>query len=517
METRTKYSRLLFSGLVIFAVAFLSACGDDDNGDNTDPEFEAPLLTLAGDDSALLKPGDAIEVGFTLDAEAGNKTLVVNRNGGILDQVALDPAATSFTYSDATVSADLTEGDTEVYEFILVDGEDQESEPVEFTANIAVYDLITVKGEELYEVTAPEGGIIGDGLAVKFSEGRSYYIAGALQFDAGSSLTIEPGVTVYFLAGAEPSVGVIALPGSSVNIEGTASAPVVMTSANTLDDTAEPGNWDTFELEGTENAVFRYVRIEYAGEGLRIDEVDASNTVEYVQSFYADGEGFYITDGDINVKYLVNTKSGDTGFRLGDAYTGTLQFIINQGSDHDETDFYIRETATIVAANLTLLGPGQDAAQGGDILEMGSTANLFKIYNTIIAESVDEDLKLEPITVTDLDGEVVFAYSYVFNNADPIKDDAINFFGTFDAEGNPVTNPFFNNALTGGPTPDDFTFEAIAGIAVDDFVPDAEQPSEFDPADLGGSFVSAPFVGAVKDAASDWTTGWVKNVDGSVR
>jgi len=513
METTKKYSRLFFSSLMILATAFISACGGDDNGDDPDPVFEAPVLSIS-DASAVLKPGEDFEVSFTLDAEAGNQTLIVNRGGGLLEQVALEAEATSEDYT-ITVSNELTEGDGEVYEFILVDVQDQQSDPVSFTVDVAVYDLTTVNGTELYAVAAPEDGIIGDGVAVKFSEGRSYYIDNSLQFDDGSSLTIEPGVTVYFDTTA--SIGVIALPGSTVNVEGSATSPIVMTSANSLNDTAEPGDWDTFELEGTTNAVFRYVRTEYAVEGLRIDEVDNTNTVEYVQAFNADEEGFYITDGDIHLSYLVNTKSRDNGFRVGDGFEGTFQFIINQGFDHDETDFILRETATTTAANMTLLGPGQNADEGGDIFEMDTEVNLFKIYNTVLAESPDEDLKLQPITVTDLDGEAVFAYSFAFNNADPIKDDAIDFFGTFDAQGAIVTNPFFNNALTGGADPDDFTFDVIAGIEVDDFVPDAEQTSAFDPADLGGSFVSAPFVGAVQDAANDWTVGWVKNVDGSIR
>jgi hypothetical protein len=510
MKTTKKYSRLLLGSLTILATAFISACDNDE----PDPVFDAPELSLTSDASALLKPGEEFEVSFNLNADAGNKSLIVNRDGGLLEEVTLEAEATSETYT-LTVSNELTEGDSEVYEFILVDAEDEQSDAVSFTVDVAVYDITTVNGEEVYNVAAPADGIIGDGVEVTFSEGRSYYIDNSLQFDAGSSLTIEPGVTVYFDTTA--SIGVIALPGSSVNIEGTADAPVVMTSVNTLNNTAEPGDWDTFELEGTTNAIFRYVRTEYAVEGLRVDEVDNSNTIEYVQAFNAEEEGFYITDGNVHLSYLVNTKSRDNGFRVGDNFQGTFQFIINQGFDHDETDFILRETATTTAANMTLLGPGQNADEGGDIFEMDTELNLFKIYNTVLAESPDEDLKLQPITVTDLDGEAVFAYSFTFNNADPIKDDAIDFFGTFDAQGAIVTNPFFNNALTGGAVPADFTFDVIAGIAVDDFVPDAEEASAFDPADLGGSFVSAPFVGAIQNAENDWTVGWVKNVDGSIR
>ncbi len=155
MKTQKKHRLVIIS--LILTIFLINGCG---NEDTPDPVFDAPVLSISGQSSALLKPGDAIEVSFTLDADAGNQTLRVNRGGGILDLVSLDEDATTFTYSGATVSGDLTEGEMEEFEFILIDAADQQSTPVTFTADIAVYDLITVKGEEMYEVAIPADGIV---------------------------------------------------------------------------------------------------------------------------------------------------------------------------------------------------------------------------------------------------------------------------------------------------------------------------------------------------------------------
>ena len=95
----------------------------------------------------------------------------------------------------------------------------------------------------------------------------------------------------------------------------------------------------------------------------------------------------------------------------------------------------------------------------------------------------------------------------------------MDFFGTFDANGNPLTNPFFNNALSGGESPDDFVFETIPGIGVDQFVPSSTVTAleNFDPSTVNPVFESATFVGAVENTANDWTVGWAKNPDGTIR
>ncbi|TRX51180.1 hypothetical protein FNH22_24615 [Fulvivirga sp. M361] len=507
----------LFLG--IFSLVLFSSCGDDDK------ELPvAPTISIDGATTIISKSGENFSVDLTLNAPGGNKELVVSTNGGLLETVTLDADITSFTYNTQQVPSDAEEGEEFEFQFSLTDLANQESPEVDFIINAALYDQVVIGGESLYNVTIPADGIVTGGTSVKFITGRNYYITEPLSFESGSSFTIEEGVAVYMEKPTEENeldVEINLNSGTVVSITGTNTAPVVMTPSTVLTGDPQPGDWNRLDLDGTTNAVVRYLRTEYASEGMRMDDLNNTNTIEYVQTYLSKDEGVYITDGDLNVKYIINTRSGDTGFRLGDNYQGTLQFIINHGSEHGETDFHVRETAGIVAANMTLIGAGQEAAEGDDVLEIDAINNTFKIYNTIVTEALDEDLKFDAgdMDITDLSGTNVLAYSYFFNNNDPLKDNAVDFFGTFDETGALLTNPFFNNALSGGPDPKNIVFEVIDGIGVNDFIPDAEQPAKenFDPATVNDIFVSAPFVGAVRDAANDWTVGWVKNIDGTIR
>ncbi|RPD93378.1 hypothetical protein EGM88_12815 [Aureibaculum marinum] len=498
--------------LIIFALA---SCSSDD-----DPkELPAiPILSIDGDNEVVVKNGETIHVTLSLNAAGGNKSLVVNKGGGFLEEIPLNATASTYTYSNQSVDENAEEGEEIEFEFILVDTENQESSAVSFKVFSAKYDLITIGSEKVYDVNI-SGGVVESGTNIKFIEGRNYYISEDVTFLDGSSLNIESGVTVYLNAGQEPSVGIKAESGTLVDIQGTATNPVVMTSSKTLTGDAKAGDWDTFELEDMSNAVVRFLRSEYADTGLRLDNCDNTNTVEYIQSFMSSGEGIYITDNNINLKYLINTKSEDSGYRIGDDYNGKMQFIINVGADNDESEFYVRENASVIAANMTLLGPGEDAEEGGDLIEIKSEANTFKIYSSIVAESVDEDIKFSgDMPITDLNGVNVLAYSYFFNNDDPLKDNASDFFGTFNEDGSLATNPFFNNAIA-LEEDGDIDFEKIDGIGVDDFIPDATVTAKesFDPSTIDSFFTSVTFVGAVENEANDWTKGWVKNPDGSIR
>ena len=518
MKKHIRFLKYVTAFASMLVLSLFTSCGDDDD----DPPV-APTIAIDGDAAIIAKTGEAFSVTFTLNAPGGNRELAVYTNGGLLETVDLNANAATFTYDTQEVPAEAEEGEELLYQFSLVDLADQESPRVDLTINAARYDQITIGSESLYNVTIPQDGIVEGGTSITFSEGRSYYITGSLSFDNGSSLTIEEGVTVYMEQATDDAlkVAINLNPGTAVSVIGTSTAPVVMTSSSVLTGVPGPGDWNRFNVDGTTNATVRYLRTEYASEGLRLDDLDDTNTIEYVQTYLSQDEGVYITDGNVNVKYMINTRSGDNGFRLGDNYQGTLQFIINYGAQHGESDVEVRETAKIMAANMTLIGAGQDSEDGDDILDIESPANnTFKIYNTIVTQATDEDIKFDgDMDITGLEGTNVLAYSYFFNNNDPLKDNAVLFFGTFDAEGNLLTNPFFNNALSGGPDRNSIVFEAIAGIGVDDFVPDTEQPAKegFDPSTVNNIFISAPFVGAIRDADNDWTVGWTKNLDGSIR
>ncbi len=522
--------------LGIFALILVVSCSSDDDGDDepTPPQTAAPTISIDGETSINAKAGETFSVTLNLDAEAGNKELVVSTNGGVLEVVTLTADATSFEYNTQSVPAESTEGQEYQYQFVLVDSEDRESSSVTLTISAELYDQLAVGTETLYNVTIPQDGIVtGD---ILFTSGRNYLVAEPLLFDIGSSLTIQEGVAVYMEVPTEvdePRVEISLVPGATLTITGSATSPVVMTPTSVLTGDPSPGDWNRLKVGETNapltNSTIRYLRTEYADDGLRLVNLDNSNTVEFIQTFKSDDEGFYITDGTVNAKYLVATDSKTNGFRLGDAYEGKLQFGITHLSEVLEAEEYaieIREDSKALLANFTLLGAGQDTEDEMYGLRLRAASDA-RVYNTAVASFTRRGVRVNeetPIGGT-LEGPTVFAYSYVFDIREQHYRDA-PFGGTRNPDDGSVVNPFFNNT-TGfnevddgmGGTVFEPIYEVIAGIGVNDFIPDATVTAleNHDPSSVDAFFESVTFVGAIENEGSDWTTGWVKNTDGSIR
>lgn len=532
--TFLKKSRWLFA--VILAVA-LTSCSSDDNGSGTtppDPTTAVPTIAINGEQSISSKVGEAFSVTLTLDAEAGNKELVVSANGGVLEVVDLDASASSFVYDSQSIPSDATEGQSFQYQFVLVDEEDRESTPANFTVSAELYDRVSISGETLYQVTTPTDGIVTG--EVLFISGRDYLVTDPLTFDIGSGLTVEEGVTIYMEVPTmeeEPRVEILMVSGSNLSINGSSNNPVVMAPTSVLTGSPAPGDWDRFAVGDTgtpfTNGTIRYLRTEYADDGLRLVNLDSSNVLEYVQTFKSADEGFYITDGNVNGKYLIATDNATNAFRLGDAYEGKLQYGITHLSEVQTAEEYaieVRESSKAMLANFTLLGAGQDSAEEmyGFRLRAASDA---RIYNSIVSSFTRRGVRVDEETIIggDLNGPTVFAYSYVFDISSQHYRDA-PFGGSRNSEDGSVLNPFFNNVVSYTEVDDGMggiTFEpvygVIAGIGANDFVPDAAVTAleNHDPSTVDAFFDSVIFVGAIEDEASDWSRGWSKNTDGTIR
>lgn len=504
-QTQKKAARLLGVVAVLFMVF---SCTKED------PVYSDPTISFADGDYIEVKRGEAIVVNFNLNAEGGNKELLVYRDGGLLERVALNSTATTYTYNSQVVPATAAEGEEFEYEFALLNTQDVQSGRLALTVSTIAYDAVTIGDQSVYEVDIPADGSVESGVSLKFVTGRKYSIGETLFFQSGAELIIEEGVEIYF----KEDVSIDLTAGSNVEITGTASAPVVLTSEKVLTGGAAPGDWGTFNIRGNEGVV-HYLRLEYGtARSFRLNGAGVGIDIAYVQAYKADGEGIMMTNGDANAKYLVATDCIGGGFRIGDDYTGNIQFAISTTSIAGEQDeFTVRETAAPRIANVTVLGPGTTVTNTHGIRLRAASA--AKIYNAVVAEFPRRGLRLnDDIVITDLNGPTVFAYSYIFNvPTDPYRDDTDHgnpFRGSLDANGD-LQNPFFNN-VTGfdGSRP---ILSDIAGIGVGDFVPAATQTSAFNPTTLGSFFSSAAFVGAIQNAENDWTRGWVKNSDGSIR
>ncbi|WP_299365312.1 multidrug transporter [Winogradskyella sp.] len=196
----------------------------------------------------------------------------------------------------------------------------------------------------------------------------TYRLAAAVFVDNCATLTIPAGTRIE----AEPN-GVqnyiAVLRCSQIIINGTASNPVVMTSASSnpgpgdwgglvilgqgttnLFDPAEPDDLPTSEVgqlpyggevAGDDSGSINYLRLEYVGgalngtqelNGLSLYAVSAATEINFVQIFESSDDGIEFFGGDVNVNNLAVVGAEDDSVDWTEGYTGTV------------TDVYVEQT-----------------------------------------------------------------------------------------------------------------------------------------------------------------------------
>ena len=201
-----------------------------------------------------------------------------------------------------------------------------------------------------------------------FYKDTVYTLKGYIKVKNGATLTIQPGTKI---------VGDLATPGSSlwilrgakIDAQGTATEPIVFTSAN-APGSRRPGDWGgliiigngvinrtgaTILTEGgaagvaenyaggSDNAdnsgTLRYVRIEFAGydisngagqelNSLSSYAVGSRTRYEYIQTMSGLDDSFEFWGGAVDGRYLVSYESGDDHYDWTEGFQGRLQFII---------------------------------------------------------------------------------------------------------------------------------------------------------------------------------------------
>ena len=180
---------------------------------------------------------------------------------------------------------------------------------------------------------------------------EEYSLAGAYVVREGATLTIPAGTLIKATGGANAYIAVAQ--GGKINVNGTASNPVVMTSAA---DSPAAGDWggvvicgkaptnvgDTATSEVAEltyggtvtddnSGTIRYLRVEYTGaafnsskefNGVSLFGVGSGTTFEYVQSYEGADDGIEFFGGTVNGNYLVSINSGDDSVDFADGWTG---------------------------------------------------------------------------------------------------------------------------------------------------------------------------------------------------
>jgi len=184
---------------------------------------------------------------------------------------------------------------------------------------------------------------------------------------------------------------------------------------------AENGDFDPNHNVGT----FRYVSIRHTGtalqggdeiQGLTLGGVGNGSTIEYVESYASDDDGFEWFGGTVNTKYLISAYASDDSYDIDEGWTGGNQFwlAVHGGEEagrigeHDGgTDPEAGQPfATSVVSNATYIGIGpgvstQDVTGDGEnpfLMQRDNNATSY--YNTIfMGGRTNAGLQIE-----DLDG-----------------------------------------------------------------------------------------------------------------
>ena len=195
-----------------------------------------------------------------------------------------------------------------------------------------------------------------------------YTLNGYVKVQNGATLTIQAGTRIV---GDTTQVGssLWILRGAKIDAQGTATAPIVFTSARSPGN-RKPGDWGgliiigngiinrtgtTILTEGgaagqaenyaggtdnTDNSgILRYVRIEFAGfdisngagqelNSLSSYAVGSGTTYEYLQTMSGLDDSYEYWGGAVDGRYLVSYESGDDHFDWTEGYHGRNQFLI---------------------------------------------------------------------------------------------------------------------------------------------------------------------------------------------
>ena len=230
----------------------------------------------------------------------------------------------------------------------------------------------------------------------------TYTLKGWVYIADGAELTIEPGTVIK--GDKNTKAALIAERGGKLIAQGTATAPIVFTSAQAAG-SRRPGDWGgviicgrarnnqtEMHIEGgprtshggtndaDNSGVLSYVRIEFAGypfktdqeiNGLTLGSVGSGTKIDHVQVSYSNDDSYEWFGGTVNCKYLVAYRGWDDDFDTDNGFSGKVQFGLSIRDSHiadksqsngfesdnnaDGTTAEPYTTATF--SNMTFIGP----------------------------------------------------------------------------------------------------------------------------------------------------------------
>ena len=343
---------------------------------------------------------------------------------------------------------------------------------------------------------------------------NTYLLDTKIYVTNGATLTIEPGTVIKGRPKANPvdATALVIARGAKINAQGTATNPIIFTAESDLLNgnltQSERGLWGgvvilgrsrlntasgqgnvegipTTEPLGTyggtddddNSGVFRYVQIRHSGaivaanvelNGLTMGGVGRGTTIEYVDVYAGNDDGYEWFGGTVNTKYLISSYNDDDNFDWDEGFRGKGQFWFAVGASDKGNQAMEMDGGTSPEDgqpyalpelyNLTLIGSGAtstNTASNGLIFRDNTGG---KVYNMILHDYRNYAVRIETESAQSQDsakrlaaGDLVLANSI---------------FGSFGA-GTTNTQMFTApNATSGGAAPaTNYTVEHLTGAA----------------------------------------------------
>jgi hypothetical protein len=235
----------------------------------------------------------------------------------------------------------------------------------------------------------------------------TYTLKGWVYIANGATLKIEPGTVIK--GDKATKAAIIAERGGKLYAQGTASQPIVFTSAQAAGN-RKPGDWGgiilcgkasnnqtEMQIEGGPrtkhggsddadcSGALQYVRIEFAGypfqkdqeiNGLTFGSVGSGTVIDHIQVSYSNDDSYEWFGGAVNCKYLVAYHGWDDELDTDNGFHGKVQFalvvrdpkIADQSqsngfeSDNCADGSAVSPYTTCTFSNITFVGPRVDPA-----------------------------------------------------------------------------------------------------------------------------------------------------------
>lgn len=266
----------------------------------------------------------------------------------------------------------------------------------------------------------------------------TYTISGPVIMTEGASLIIGEGVTIKADA-TGASVYIAITQGAKIIANGTATSPIIMTSAS---GSPSAGDWGGLILLGKapinsvtgdatstseigslayggtdasdSSGILRYVRVEYSGgaadgssenNGFSFYGVGAGTTIDYIQAFEGADDGIEFFGGTVAINHAVVINCQDDSIDWTEGFTGAVtDAYVKHGAEHDkgfECDGYNTDIGNLsspkfwskpMVSDVTIVGLGS-AVDGTEAIRL--RAGTQGVFNNILLEGFAEGFDLD--------------------------------------------------------------------------------------------------------------------------